>query len=490
MNELTEAPYYNYPQLAVKLSSRPHKMLIWGRGTGKTTVLADEIIDLVELMPRGKFGFLGLTYFHLKTKSLPAIIDQWERRGYIRGLHYFISHKPPKIYKWKEPYQPPMDYSNCIIFYNGSMVELISFDRPEMARSGNYDHLFGDEITKINKQALYSDVIPSNRGNKQRFKNIRRHHGTTFCGSMPIVPSAQWVFEYEELMAKYPEDYMYLEASALDNIKILGEKYLRDNKRMMPSVVYDLEILNIRPKPNTNGFYPSLGEQHYYMPMYDYLYYDTEESVSIDSRGDLDCNKSKPLDLSLDFGSRINCAIVGQLHGAEYRLIKNFYKDHPDIIDDVIKAFCDYYQHHKEKVVYLYGGADGSTHKANSKLTYFEQVSQILDKAGWRVQLMFPGVEAGHMDKYQFYNRFLKEEFPNVPVLRINQTNCMETIVSMQDAPIKVDEIKKDKRSERDINLPQWKATHLSDTADNLLYWKFYRSFDQVDDFIPNQFRS
>ena len=112
-----------------------------------------------------------------------------------------------------------------------------------------------------------------------------------------------------------------------------------------------------------------------------------------------------------------------------------------------------------------------------------------LQSNGWKVALMYTGVEAGHMDKYQFYNKFLKEEHPNVPVLRINQNNCMETIVSMQNAPIKADEIKKDKKSERDLNLPQWKATHLSDAADNLLYWKFYQSFDVVEEFMTNQIR-
>jgi len=464
-------------------------MLIWGRGTGKTTVLADEIVDVAELMPRGKIGFCGLTYFHLKTKSLPAIIDQWERRGYIRDLHYFIGQKPPKSYKWKEPYQPPMDYSNCIIFYNGAMVELISFDRPEMARSGNYDYIIGDEITKLKKEALDSDVLASNRGNKFRFGHLRQHHGTMFCGTMPITVDTQWVFDYEQYMLEAPDEYLYLEASALDNVDVLGEKYFRDNKRMMPSVVYELEILNKRPKVNVNGFYPSLNSKHYYSASYNYQYYDSAESVSIDSRGDADCDQNRPLDLSLDFGSRINCAIVGQAHGAEYRLIKNFYKEHPDIIDDVIKEFCDYYQHHKGRTIYLYGGADGRTHKANSKLTYFEQVTRQLEENGWTVALMYPGIEAGHMDKYQFYNQFLKEEYPNVPVLRINENNCMETIVSMQEAPIRPEEIKKDKRSERDLKLPQWKATHLSDTADNLLYWKFYQAFDTVDDFFENQLR-
>lgn len=483
------AQYYNYPQLAIKLSSRPHKMGIWGRGTGKTTILGDEIVDVVDLMPRGKIGFAGLTYFHLKTKSLPAIIDQWERRGYIRDLHYFIGHKAPKSYKWPEPYQPPMDYQHCVHFYNGALVELISFDRPEMARSGNYDYIFGDEITKLKKESLDSDVLASNRGNKFRFGHLRQHHGTTFFGTMPITASAQWVFDHENYMDQDPNEFLYLEASALDNIKVLGEKFFRDQKRMMPSVVYDLEILNLRPKTNLNGFYPKLSEMHQYEASYNYTYYDTSEQLPIDSRGDLDCDPSAPLDLSLDFGSKINCAVVGQSHGAEYRIVKDLYVDHPGIIDDLIKDFCTYYEHHKQKVVFLWGGADGRTHKANSKLTYFEQVQGILEKHGWTVQLLYPGIEAGHMAKYLFFNNLLSEEHPSVPALRMNKENAKHLIVSMQNAPIKAIEIKKDKSSERDPKLPQWKATHLSDAVDNLLYWKFYQAFESIDEFIENQLR-
>ncbi len=489
MPDLVPAQYYNYPQLVMKLSSRPHKMGIWGRGTGKTTILGDEIVDIVELMPRGKIGFCGLTYFHLKTKSLPAIIDQWERRGYYRDLHYFIGHKPPKSYKWVDPYQPPMDYQHCISFYNGAIVELISFDRPEMARSGNYDYIFGDEITRLKKSALDSDVLASNRGNKFRFGHLRQHHGTMFFGTMPITQEAQWVFDHENYMDQDPDEFLYLEASALDNAEVLGEKYFRDNKRMMPSVVYDLEILNKRPQINLNGFYPLLTKGHFYSASYNYTYYDAAEAAAVDSRGDLDCDPARPLDFSLDFGSRINCAVVGQEHGMEYRGIKNFYVDHPGIIDDLVDSFTTYYEHHKQKMVYLWGGADGRTHKANSKLTYFEQVTKLLQLKGWTVQLMYPGVEAGHMAKYLFWNNFLKEEHPGVPVFRMNENNCSHTIVSMQNAPIKPLEIKKDKRSEADLKLPQWKATHLSDAMDNLVYWKYFQAFDSLDEFIENQLR-
>ena len=46
--ELKPAPYYNNPQLVIKLGLQPHKMFIGGRGVGKTTIIADELIKYLQ----------------------------------------------------------------------------------------------------------------------------------------------------------------------------------------------------------------------------------------------------------------------------------------------------------------------------------------------------------------------------------------------------------------------------------------------------------
>jgi len=299
-NPIKEAPYYNFPQMVLKLSSEPHKMFIGGRGVGKTTIIADEVIRYVASMPRGKVSLNGLTYFHIRTKSLPPIIDHWERRGLYRGIHYFIGHKAPKKFCWDEPFQPPLDYTNCIHFWNGFVLEFNSFDRPEMARSGSYDGMIFDEATKLKKAAIDSDVLPANRGNRDRFGHLRFHHGTLFMGSMPLNSDGDWVFEYQALMEKFPKDFLYLEASAYQNIQILGEQYFRDLKRVLPKVIYELEVLNKRRKTNINRFYPMLSsKQHSYSNSYNYAYYDKQDPVRSsnvqDCRGDADCNPGDPL---------------------------------------------------------------------------------------------------------------------------------------------------------------------------------------------------
>jgi hypothetical protein len=475
------APYYNYPQLAVKLSSAPHKTCIWGRGTGKTTILADEKLKLLIAMPRCKIAFGGLTYFHVRTKSMPAIIKQFEARKIYRNIHYFVGHKAPKKWNWKEPYMPPLDFANCIHFWNGSVVEFISFDRPEMARSGSYDAMLFDEAAKLKKQAIDSDVLPANRGNRDRFGDVRFHHATMFMTTMPLTPEGEWVFEYEEL-ARHDPRYFYLEASARDNIHILGEQYFIDQRRAMAPIIYDTEIENKRVNFNVNGFYPALSENHLYYDSYNYSFYEARNyevdlKGGLDCRGDGDCITDLPLYVSFDFGSSQNCCIVAQRHKRknDFPVIKNFFVENEQL-KFMVDQFIRYYRFHRKRIIYLYGGSDGTRkNDAISRKSYFDNVIKWLKAAKFEVELRAHPQEIPHMDKYLFWQKYLSGDYPNLPRFRINGNNANETYFSMDRAPVLPQEIKKDKSMERPDkrgDRPRWQATDLSDAVDNLYYWE------------------
>jgi hypothetical protein len=265
----------------------------------------------------------------------------------------------------------------------------------------------------------------------------------------------------------------------MENIHILGEMYFRDLRRALPKVVYDLEVLNKRRKQNESGFYPLLSAQkHTYTDSYNYDFYDSidydiNRKGSIDCRGDADCLPDEPLYVSFDFGTTQNCMVVSQWHRSvnEFPVIKNFYVENETLIV-LVNRFLDYYRYKPGKVLYLYGGSDGTRRNdAASRSSYFDDVREQMVRAGWVVYLRAELYEASHMDKYQFWHKFLSGDFPNLPAFRINMNNAMETFVSMDNAPVLPQEFKKDKSSERKKDQPRWKATDLSDALDNLYYW-------------------
>lgn len=83
------------------------------------------------------------------------------------------------------------------------------------------------------------------------------------------------------------------------------------------------------------------------------------------------------------------------------------------------------------------------------------------------------GAAPTHLEKYQVLNTILREESPNIPVIRINEYNCPNTIISLENAAVKdggTSGLHKDKSSERSAVIKQQHATHLSDTVDIPLY--------------------
>jgi len=346
-----------------------------------------------------------------------------------------------------------------------------------------------DEATKLKKSAIDSDVLPANRGNNDRFGHIRYHHGTLFLGSQPLTPAGDWVFDYEKLEKEAPKEFMFLEASARFNEFILGPRYFRDLKRVLPSMIYDIEVENIRRKKNINGFYPSLNSNiHCYYDSYNYSFYDSidhdlGEQGALDSRGDADCLPDEYLYVSFDFGSTQNCMIVAQWHVSvnEFPIIKNFYVEN-ETLKLLVAQFIEYYKHHRNKHVNIYGGSDGTRRNdAASRETYFDDVMDQLSKAGWTVRLCAELHEISHMGKFLFWHKFLANDLSSVPSFKINMNNAMETFVSMDAAPIMPSEFKKDKSSERKTDQPRWKATDLSDAVDNLYYWMFYQNMTGID---------
>lgn len=484
---------YNMAQMFVLFIYQKILVLEWGRGTGKSTIIAKRILDCVHQLPRSTGVMVAETFAQIKTRTLPSTIAGLEQHGYYKDVHYVIGKQPPAEWGWPEPYEPPLDYKNVMIWYNGTCMVFLSQDGSASSGRGmNVDWFVGDEAARLNEQLFETDVLLCNRGNLTRvahypdgtwkyFGDCPLHHSGMLATSTPVTANGQWVLKYEELAMLHPDKYAFLSASAVVNAVNLGEDYFKNAKAILPDFLYAAEVENKRISKITDGFYPLLNEDKHCYNLHDKQYYlDLKLKTKPTCLGDADRNDDAPLIVGVDFGANINCMAVCQDHGNEFRILKNLYVKSPRIIDDLIKEeFIPYYAGHGNKTIHLWYDPSGNTSVANSRLTYAQEMKKQLEQHGWVVHMMTAphGFNTQHDLKYKLWNDLLKEseELP-YPAIRFNRTNTKELWISMTNAPAvqgRNTAIQKNKNSERSKKIDQAHATHFSDAIDIVIVGMF-----------------
>jgi hypothetical protein len=493
MSKLVKVLKYNFPQLLFLVSLAKTIILEWGRGTGKSTIISKRIIDCVQQMPRSTGMIYGESYRQIKSRTLPSTIDGLEQHGYIKGVHYFVGEKPPKSWNWPEPYQPVTDHMNCIFWWNGTVIILVSQDgNASSGRGLNVDWIIGDEALLYDGQKFMTDASATNRGNLEKkaiypdgtwkyFKDCRLHHSTMLASSTPISIEGQWFFKYEQEAMDPKNDIFFLRASATDNLDNLGADFFKNQKAIMPDFLYNAEVLNIRVGTITDGFYPKLDEKLHCYNTYNVEFYkQMQHDTVITCEGDDDLDESLPLIAAIDWGANINCMVIAQNDGTELKFLKNLYVKSPKILDDLaVEEFIPYYESHRQKnnVLHLFYDPSGNVSMANSRKTYAKQMEEILTKHGWNVHLKTRGQSnQSHESKFNLWNVLLTKSDSRFPTIRFNKYNCKELWISMSNAPAKrgtKTAIQKVKSSEKKKSLAQEHATHFSDTADLIVVGLF-----------------
>lgn len=484
---------YNLAQIFVVFVFQKFLVLEWGRGTGKSTIIAKRIIDCVHQMPRSTGLLVAETYAQIKTRTLPSTIAGLEQHGYYKDIHYIIGKCPPSDWGWPEPYEPPLDYKHVMIWYTGACMVFLSQDGSAASGRGlNIDWAVADEAARLDEQLFETDVLLCMRGGLTRvanypddtwkfFKDCPLHHSTMLASTTPVTAKGMWLLKYEELAIIHPDSYAFLSASAVMNAENLGEDYFTKSKQILPDFLYDAEVENKRISKITDGFYPLLNEDIHCYNQYDEDYYlNLKLNTTPTCLGDKDLHPDLPLIVGIDFGANINCLVACQDQGEEFRILKNLYVKSPKIIDDLInEEFIPYYEHHPTKVIHLWYDPSGNTSVANSRLTYAQEIRTLLERNGWRVEMMTAphGFNAHHDLKYKLWNDILKESpETKYPRIRFNRTNTRELWISMTNAPAEQGRnmaVQKNKRSERSKKIDQAHATHFSDTIDLVIVGMF-----------------
>lgn len=305
--------YTNPKQDAFFNSLDPVKVFIGGRGSGKSTVLGDEMYECVFTMPRSR-GFLASdTDTRIRNFSLPSIIERLESLGEIQGEDFVVGKRPPKHFE--RPYNPPQKYENVISFSNGTCCDIISMYGKNSGRGGNYQWGFFDEAALIDKETHDKALMGAMRGLRHKvakievdgpeevpygevkeiggrwiweiaFKDNPRYRMRAYVTTMPWNRSGQWLLNFEEDPRAF-----YIESTAWDNVAILGEEYIQDMKATLPALVYAVEVENVRPKQIPNGFYSDFNDDIHTIPNSMYA-------------------PTMPLEISFDFNAGFNSMIV------------------------------------------------------------------------------------------------------------------------------------------------------------------------------------
>src|SRR5690606_4481064 len=247
---------------------------------------------------------------------------------------------------------------------------------------------------------------------KKEFKNNRLLGSEFYTSSTPVTRKGQWFVEMEKVAKKNPTEYLFLKASALSNPYLQKDWFKRMRDQAPSQMMYEAEILNIRPKGVKDGFYANLNPKVHYYTDYNTGYLegiDTSKRYHATSLQDNDIDFDAPLILSFDFGV-FNSVVVSQEHEYEYRVLNSMFVKNPKLLDDLlIEQLIPYYRLHKYKVAYVYGGHDGHNKLPNSSKTLFEQIKEILTTHGWTVYIQAKNAAPTHAEKYLLNNTILKE---------------------------------------------------------------------------------
>ncbi|WBA42978.1 hypothetical protein [Hymenobacter canadensis] len=302
---------FNQPQLRyITARGKKEGVSLWGRGTGKSSIIAWDIHEIVQTMPRSCWVIVGSTYKQVLSRTLPSTISSLERLGYKLNRDFYIGRKPPPTLNWDRPYEGPLSYDHFIIFRNGTGFHLVSLDAGGSSSRGlNVDGFIGDEALLFDKNKLDADLSATNRGNGQYFGKNPKHHGVFLFSSMPWGDQGRWLLDKsnyyenhgvdlverqnalidaqvrfldagsdEERLSIWREQVVprmrdvsyfpsaakkgtfYSEANAFDNIQNLGLQYLLDQRKFMTDFTFMVEMMNRRPTTVEGGFYPQLNQ--------------------------------------------------------------------------------------------------------------------------------------------------------------------------------------------------------------------------------------
>ncbi len=525
MNEVKEI-YHNRPQLLAQLIDAQVMVCRWGRATGKTSLGAWWTADRLNRMPRSGNAIVGTTYTHLLTKLAPAIIRGWESLGYKADHHFWYNKFPPKEFRIPTAYQPMLSPKYTIFWWNGSYTQFLSSERG-LSNALSADSMYFDEARFLAYEKV-REISMTVRGNFHHFGHLSCHGSMLFTTDAPRSAKSQWINDmakdHDQKMVDailaasirlnqlkldwmnarhasakreigrkvaYYEDWLnearrgmtyFSKASTLDNVYAIGLQAIRNFKKILSPHDYKISVLNMDADAPPNSFYPLLNEEvhGFHSEASGYI-------ESLEDAGEKNClwkdpahyDRESELDIAMDYNNAINSMVVGQGDQREFRLLNSFFVlgENRQYLPDVVGKFMKFYAPHKRKVVNYYYDQTAVGGDASGRISFKDEVVQILQKEGWIVREHRIWLASKHEDRFEFWLKLLGDSDERLPRFRFDIDDCEQWRKSAEGAGVKQSEkgFKKDKstetRKDRDGNYyvrPE-NSTHISEACDTLM---------------------
>jgi hypothetical protein len=511
--------YHNIPQLLFYIIKAHITLCFWGRATGKTEGPGvDFTLHNILTMPQSLGGLVSVSYDKLLTFIQPKLIKGWEKYGYIEDTHFWVRKFAPKDLKRKRPFLSPTEPKHFIHWYNGSGIQLISLDRLGISNAADLDWIYADEARLFDYEK-FIEVINANRGNADKFGHLAQHHSVLLTTDKPRDSKGSWLYDLADQndpelieMIMLIEEQIYdlnitlsqtksqkkarriqsliddfqaelqelridsvacIEASTLDNIHALGVEPIKNFKRQLTDIAYRISILNETVKEVEQGFYPDLEDTVHGYDAVNHSWLDTHEinhrDPDPDCRWYTDYNPNAPLDIALDTNAKINNIVTGQGNRSEYRIQSSKYYEGP--FKKLLEQWDRFYKHHPEKVVNYYHDHTDIKGRADSDMTYADEIPQILRSLGWQVNPAYIGMQPTYRSRYLMWQKMLTSTDDKFPAFKYNRSTSdyWAERARMTGTRIGPTGFEKDKRDEKKPNFDQREAPHITDAADTLI---------------------
>ena len=239
-------------------------------------------------------------------------------------------------------------------------------------------------------------------------------------------------------------------------------------------------IANKKIKRSNESFYPGLNPlKHYYeAPNYSHI-----DNLSLDEAiynkrdscvFDADINGKLPLHIGCDANANFNCMVIGQKLPNQSNIINTLHTAGVNsTIETNANKFCKYYKAHRTKEIVFYYDPTFIPNSAKNKKgdNFAQDYFNVLEHNGWKIKKVYSRIVPAHKVRYRVINKILREKDIRYDPIRFNKRRCQDLIDSLEDANKRTDieDIKKDKRSERRDNVPPQLSTHYTDAFDNLI---------------------